>query len=266
VIHLGAEQTKMAASANKKNQRSLLHFARFEFKYILTKKQRDEVEAHLVNFLEYDPFVASRPDHKYTVRSLYYDDPFYSAFHDKIDGLHTRSKFRLRTYSKDISELAPFFLEIKGRNNNLVFKHRTPVDIGNGNWPFLRGDAFTTGILNNGAPSEVLKQFEYAVLKNRVQPVALIDYHRRPYISKYDSTFRLTFDEQITAFNSDNIFPEIRHQCRDVLSGYTVLEVKFHHHLPSWFHRVIQAHQLKRVSISKICSGMEVLGLAFDEN
>jgi len=117
----------MLAQENKKKKESLLHFARFEFKYIMSKKQRDDVEAHLVNFLEYDPFVASTPGHKYTVRSLYYDDSSYSAFHDKIDGLHTRSKFRLRTYSKDLSEKAPFFLEIKGRNNNLVFKHRTPA-------------------------------------------------------------------------------------------------------------------------------------------
>jgi len=256
----------MSAQENKKKKESLLHFARFEFKYIMSKKQRDDVEAHLVNFLEYDPFVASTPGHKYTVRSLYYDDSSYSAFHDKIDGLHTRSKFRLRTYSKDLSEKAPFFLEIKGRNNNLVFKHRTPVDIGDGSWPFKRGSQLTSAIIRNGTPSDVLDQFQISIFKNRIAPVALIDYKRRPYISKYDPTFRITFDEQIAAFNSDSIFPESRDQCRDVISGHTVMEVKFHHHMPSWFHRVIQAHQLKRVSISKICSGMEALDLAYDEN
>ena len=256
----------MSELASKKQEKSLLHFARFEFKYILTKKQRDYVEAHLVNFLEYDPFVANKVNHQYTVRSLYYDDPHFGAFHDKIDGLHTRSKFRLRTYSKHMSEKAPFFLEIKGRNNNLVFKHRIPVAIGDGSWLFLRGAAFTSEIIKNGQSSVVLDQFQIGVLKNRIKPVALIDYQRRPYISKFDPTFRITFDKEITAFNSNNIFPETRDQCRDVLSGYTVMEVKFHNHMPSWFHRVIQAHQLRRVSISKICSGMEVLGLAHDEN
>jgi len=232
----------------------------------MTQKQRDDVEAHLVNFLEYDPFVATVPSHKYTVRSLYYDDPNYSAFHDKIDGLHSRSKFRLRTYSKDISQKAPFFLEIKGRNNNLVFKHRTPVNIGDQTWPFRRASTLTSAIISHGKPSEVLNQFQVNVFKNLISPVALIDYKRRPYISKYDPSFRITFDEKVTAYNTDSIFPESRDQCRDVLSGCTIMEVKFHHHLPSWFHRVIQAHQLKRVSISKICAGMEVLDLAHDEN
>ena len=103
----------MDALVSDKQEKSLLHFARFEFKYILSKQQRDDVEAHLVNFLEYDPFVQSKPEHKYTVRSLYYDDPRYGAFHDKIDGLHTRSKFRVRTYGKDFSEKRHFFSKLK---------------------------------------------------------------------------------------------------------------------------------------------------------
>lgn len=245
--------------------KSLLHFARFEFKYILPKKRRDDVESHLVNFLDYDPFVRNVPEHKYTVRSLYFDDKHYRAFHDKIDGLHSRSKFRVRTYGKRPSDNAPFFLEIKGRSNNLVFKHRTPIDIDNSRWPDLRGEALSTALIEHGASSEVLDRFQLDVWKRRISPIALIDYQRRPFISKYDPTFRVTFDEQISAWKSDCMFPSQRAQSLNVLSGFTVVEVKFNHHMPSWFHRVIQAHQLKRVSISKICSGMEVLGMAQDE-
>ena len=53
---------------------------------------------------------------------------------------------------------------------------------------------------------------------------------------------------------------------KQVVAGFTILEVKFRHHLPSWFHRVIQTHELRRISISKIVSGMETLGLAYDEH
>jgi hypothetical protein len=75
---------------------SPLHFARFEFKYILSAAKRKAVEKDLLYFLDYDPFVANRSDHKYLVRSLYFDDPNYSAFHDKIDGLKSRYKFRVQ--------------------------------------------------------------------------------------------------------------------------------------------------------------------------
>ncbi len=246
-----------------RNLTTPLHFARFEFKYVLPLRRRNDVEAHLRYFLELDPFVRDRPDHKYSVRSLYYDTAVYSAFHDKIDGLHTRKKFRVRTYNDDATGDAPYFLEVKGRHNNLVFKHRTAIPAGD--WIASSGDRLSSNIINTADRSNVLDQFSYEYFQRRIRPIALIDYKRRPYVSRYDSSFRLTFDEQLTCFKANKMFPEDVAQERHIKPGYTVMEVKFHHHLPSWFHRVIQAHQLRRVSISKICSGMEVLGMAHDE-
>ena len=62
-------------------------FDRYEFKYLLPQALREKVEAELGHFVDYDPFVASQPDLKYFVRSLYFDDPAYTAFYDKTDGL-----------------------------------------------------------------------------------------------------------------------------------------------------------------------------------
>lgn len=101
--------------------------------------------------------------------------------------------------------------------------------------------------------------------EKKLRPVALIDYERRPYYSKYDRNFRITFDEHLKASQVRTLFPGKDVSPREILSSYTVLEVKLKHQMPSWFHRIIQTHELKRVSISKICSGMEVLGIAIDE-
>lgn len=244
---------------------SPLHFARFEFKYILSAAKRKAVEKDLLYFLDYDPFVAQLPDHRYFVRSLYFDDPGYSAFHDKIDGLKSRYKFRVRTYVKTFTGSAPIFLEIKGRHNNLVYKHRTPVQPGV-NWNTLVGNLVSSELLRKASKSQVRDQFEYDLYRKSLQPVALIDYQRRPYISKYDPSFRITFDEQLRATKTTGLFPGAASAPRRVLAGCTVVEVKFRHHLPAWFHQVIQAHELKRVSISKIVSGMEVLDMAYDEH
>lgn len=252
-------------SSNTKGKlTSPLDFARFEFKYILPRNRRNDVESHLQYFVELDPFVRGRPESKYTVRSLYYDDAAYSAFHDKIDGLLHRKKFRIRTYNDEETGAAPYFLEVKGRHNNLVFKHRTPIE--KGNWISSRGDELSLGIIENSTPSNVLDQFTFEFFKRRIKPVALINYKRRPYISKYDPNFRITFDEELFCFDATKLFPEDISQAHSIIPGSTVLEVKFAHHIPAWFHRIIQAHNLKRVSISKICSGMEVLDIARDEN
>ncbi|MCZ6620140.1 MAG: polyphosphate polymerase domain-containing protein [Gammaproteobacteria bacterium] len=244
---------------------SPLHFARFEFKYILPLEKRLAVEDELRYFLQFDPFVVNRSGNRYTVRSLYYDDPSYSAFHDKVDGLHSRYKFRIRTYASDPADEVPMFIEIKGRHNNLVFKNRAPVERDGIDWSHLRGSALSRVILERAATDPVVDQFRFDLVRKRLKPVALIDYQRRPYVSKYDPTFRLTFDEQLSARHTDRVFPGATISARKILAGYTVLEVKFRHHLPSWFHRIIQSYELQRVSISKICAGMEILGLAYDE-
>ena len=244
---------------------SPLHFSRFEFKYLLNASRRAALESDLQHFLQYDPFVALREHHQYSVRSLYFDDPHHSAFHDKIDGLLSRSKFRIRTYSDSINDDAPVFLEIKGRTNNLVFKHRVATEGSSANWSGLKGEAVIRSIIDRAGNGAVRDQFCSDLYRKRIQPVALIDYERRPYLSKYDPAFRLTFDECLTATHTTSLFPDSGVTPKQVVAGFTILEVKFRHHLPSWFHRVIQTHELRRISISKIVSGMETLGLAYDE-
>lgn len=246
-------------------KKSSLHFDRFEFKYILPAKKRKALERDLSHFLEFDPFVQSRPNHRYFVRSLYYDDSAYTCFHDKIDGLHTRSKFRLRTYTRDHDEIVPIFLEIKGRYNNLVFKHRTVVERGDLDWSSLSGDDLATALLTHARDGRVRDNFRFQLLRKRLKPVALIDYERRPYLSKFDPGFRITFDEDLKATKTDRLFPGGSGFERKVLAGYTVLEIKFRRHIPSWFHWAIKTHELTRVSVSKICYGMETLEIATDE-
>ena len=239
-----------------------LHFSRFEFKYVLAKALRDEVEAELQHFVELDPHVVGKPEDKYFVRSLYFDDPSYSAFYDKIDGTHTRSKFRVRTYTEDASAGVPQFLEVKGRYNNLVFKHRVFID-GNGGTDD-RSQALVERILSHAGKGRVRDQFEFEVHRKRIGPNVLVDYSRRPYISKYDPDFRLTFDEKLRGTATDSLFSRSIDSSRRMLRGYTVMEVKFRHHLPSWFHRLIQCYELRRVSVSKVCLATETLGLAVD--
>jgi len=233
-----------------------LHFSRFEFKYILSQPLRKELEGELRYFLEFDPFVESRSDHQYFVRSLYFDDPHYSCFFDKVNGLHTRSKFRVRTYTDDPLDSTPQFLEIKGRYNNLVLKHRTPLN----QVASIKGQHDGDGLVK-----DVSRKFEYELFRKQLRPVALVDYVRRPYLSRFDPEFRLTFDSELHGTKTHSLFPDGRApQSRKLLPGYTVMEVKFRHHIPSWFHRLIQAYELRRISVSKICRAMEALGIAED--
>ena len=51
-----------------------------------------------------------------------------SNFFEKVDGMKTRRKYRLRTYGKSLEENAPIFFEVKGRNLERTYKKRMNVD------------------------------------------------------------------------------------------------------------------------------------------
>ncbi len=241
-----------------------LHFSRFEFKYILPQSVRDDLESELQYFLELDPYVATKSEHKYFVRSLYYDNRAMVCYYEKIDGMMVRAKFRLRTYTGQHDEACAQFLEIKGRYNALVFKHRSELLDSQGEGSDLGGESLngtTRGILRRLEEGDIKSQFLRGIYRKDYVPVMLIDYMRRPYYSKYDPEFRLTFDDSLSGCVTDRLFPKPYDSRRRILPGFTIVEVKFRHHVPKWFHRIIQAFELRRVSVSKYCAGVDAHGL-----
>ena len=236
---------------------TILDFSRFEFKYVLQKSLREAVESELQYFMELDPFVRKSEAQRYQVRSLYFDDPEKTAFYDKIDGLRDRSKFRIRTYCRSPDNITPVFLEQKGRINNRVLKHRVPLGI---------SDTMPTDFsrLELASDDPVYSTFVYDSVRKLIEPIALVDYFRRPYISRYDHKFRVTFDEQLSAIETTKLFPGKIATTKKLLVGYTVMEVKFDRTLPAWFHRIIQSYELSRQPLSKICESMITLGMAVD--
>jgi len=230
---------------------------RYEFKYILNEATRKSIESELSYFMHLDNFVEQFEDKKYFVRSLYFDDPFFSFYYEKKDGLKHRQKFRLRTYSTQFNENIPIFLELKGRYNNFVYKHRTEIRLRNEQ----KNNNMELLSQIESLDNPISKQFVFDKYKKKITPVMLIDYKRRAYQSKYDYEFRITFDSELSGTHTNMLFPKNNLKNRKLIHGYTIMEVKFRKHLPPWFHRILIKYQLNRVSISKYCTGMDTTNL-----
>ncbi len=237
-----------------------LHFSRFEFKYIMPRAQRLSFEGELLYFMSLDPHVSDRRHQKYFVRSLYFDDDALTFYYEKTDGVMIRRKYRIRTYTDEREEDSAIFLEMKGRYNSLVYKHRTPLPRS-----IIKsldeGGGFVTECLRLGK-DPLVSGFLFDAIKMRLKPRVIIDYVRRPYVSKYAPDFRVTFDDSLESTVTGRLFGSQTDRRRLLLPGYSIVEVKFKRHIPSWFHRLIQSYELKRVSVSKYCKGMERTGLA----
>lgn len=237
------------------SSRQAQSFGRFEFKYLLSPRVRTLLEHDLRDFMEIDPFCRDRPEKSYLVRSLYFDDPAFSDYYEKTDGLLDREKFRLRTY--DTAGTAPCYLEIKGRRNHYSYKFRSPLDaklrglIAGRRWSAL-------ALAEGGSP--VCQRFAAAACHRNLLPQAVVEYVRRPYVSRRDYRFRATFDHDIRGFRSGSL-DRAHAPSAAVLRGLTVLEIKFEHALPVWFQRLVGSYELQRLSISKYCRAAEALTL-----
>ncbi len=250
----------MMARAERRDE--VENFARYEFKYLLNRHLREAIEADVAQFMRYDGYVSEDLDNQYMVRSLYFDNPQSDNYYEKIDGVKNRSKYRLRTYADEFRRGLPIFLEEKGRHNERTYKHRIEVNFDELAM-FLDPDRVFE-VLERHRGSPFIEGFVFQVVRKRLAPVVLVDYLRRPYTSNYDINFRVTFDGDLRAKPSGHIFPDARRQWLSCDAGYTIMEVKFHRRIPAWFHRILQAQNLTRLSISKFCRGMEVTGLAED--
>ncbi|MEN8210060.1 MAG: VTC domain-containing protein, partial [Candidatus Fermentibacteria bacterium] len=97
-----------------------LHFHRYEFKYLIEGTTLSGILRELELRLERD--IHSDATGSYFVRSHYFDTDTFDLYREKLAGLQRRYKFRLRSYSSSSLYTGPLFLELKGRNDSLVYK------------------------------------------------------------------------------------------------------------------------------------------------
>ena len=237
-------------------------FARYEFKYLLNKAKCEKLEEEVRHFMSYDGHVHPEFDNRYLVRSLYFDNRESACYYEKIDGIKTRRKFRIRTYETEAAADHPLFLEEKGRHNNRTYKHRIQIRLEDLDMALDPARAMELIEVYPGVA--LVEEFAYDVVRKRLQPAVLVDYLRRPYTSPYDMNFRMTFDSNLSAAATGLLYPSGEVPRYLSQAGWTILEVKFFRRIPAWFHRILQAHSLRRISISKFCKGMEVCSLAVD--
>jgi hypothetical protein len=208
-------------------------------------------DSHVVNNLNY------------YVRSQYFENNLYSNFYEKVDGMKVRHKYRIRTYSKTKSNSSPIFLEMKSRILERTFKSR--IELKKDHLDLIYQRKYDE-LLNSFNAEVFIERFVFDCYRKRLHPMVLVDYQRSPYVSDYDTNFRLTFDRNIQSaicLEQDSVFLNTPNW-KKVNAGYCIIEVKFLRRFPPWFRRIIHHYDLRRISISKFSTGMEVCGLAVD--
>ncbi len=181
----------------------------------------------------------------YSIRSLYFDTPYDTDFHGKVDGLLLRKKIRLRIYDPK-AETA--MLEMKQKEG--MYQRKRSLRLS-------RADA---SALITGQYEVLLKYREsfaaecYGVMCTQgYRPKTVVEYLRKAYIAR-ENSIRITFDSKIIATEARyDIFAEDLNLYPVMDPFNVVLEVKYNGFLLSYIKNLLDAADRSELSVSKYC-------------
>ncbi|MGI6007322.1 MAG: polyphosphate polymerase domain-containing protein [Ruminococcus sp.] len=213
---------------------------RNEWKYYISLWEGELLKQRLLPFMEMDPHAENG---RYTIRSLYFDDYWNSAYEEKIMGVEGREKWRIRIYNFSDSGIK---LERKKKTGNYI--HKDSASLTREEYDQIMAGAYTF-LLQREDP--LCREFYYECVVKLQRPKVVVDYERTPLIRR-EGDVRITFDQDVRggAFNYD-IFDEGL-PVHSVLEANTmVLEVKFTEMIPAVIKELLPLHGQQFSAISK---------------
>jgi len=233
-----------------------LRFQRHELKYYIPERLYPRIISLIEPYMELDPFSQKQETKSYLVRSLYLDTLDRRFYNEKLAGLHTRKKLRIRGYNDNNSEV---FLEIKRRYNNIIVKQRAQIEFEN--LPYiLDGYGWYKAEGKNRMEAETINNFTYLKRILGLEPLVLITYDREAYMGAFDSRARLTFDRNLRCLPGKNTALFYPGADWLTVTNRCILELKFDGELPFFFRQLIRRLSLRAEAISKYCNSIDRCG------
>ncbi len=152
---------------------------RFERKYKLENHSLETVTQSIL--LHPAGFRKIFPDRQ--VNNIYLDTPHLETFHDNVDGVAFRKKYRIRWYGNDFDQIKKPIFEIKIKENMTGKKE------------FVACDDFSFSNVNQ----TIKKLYTTRPDLPQLSP-SLMNSYVRSYYGSPDGNFRITIDRQLSYF------------------------------------------------------------------
>jgi len=227
---------------------------RFEMKYLIGKSDYHLLRQMLPKILKLDPNNMS--GESYNIRSVYFDDPFDSAFYEKIDGVFERKKFRMRYYDYSDKFIK---LEKKEKVGGVTYKTDMVID----------KEIVQTAIKEplyldiSKYKDPLYQEFVLDCKMKRLAPKVIVQYNREAFLLNYEG-IRICFDSRImTALPSEDAFSEALVTTPIMHEPLYVFEVKYKRFLPNYVREMIQLIDTTQTAFSKYGLSRQVLDRHF---
>lgn len=186
----------------------------------------------------------ARPDGRYVVRSVYFDNLQDKALREKLSGVPSREKFRVRYYNDDFSFLV---LEKKSKRAGLCRKLDAPLTQEECRRLFS-GDLSWMPDHSQALVRELYGKMKLQGLRPRV----LVSYLREPYVYG-PGNVRVTFDSKLrtSLYHRRFLEPDPQDISAVQRPGDMVLEVKYDAFLPEVIADLLQCEGVRQQAFSK---------------
>lgn len=214
---------------------------RNELKFYINTYVYQVLRERLRHVLTTDRYM--RDEEGYLISSIYFDDIYHSAVKDKINGIQSREKYRIRLYNHEDTFIR---LECKIKFDEYISKQWARItrqeydQLLSGDYEFLIS-----------RPEQVCRKL-YAMHKTKLmKPVTVVEYQREAYVHPLGNV-RITFDKNLSASIGE---PDIFHIDYETLQipmdSMMIMEVKYDDYIPDYIKKIIQTDRLTKCAISK---------------
>lgn len=208
---------------------------------------KHEISNHDMLVLRQRLQAVMKPDHhaingRYAIRSLYFENFDDKALREKLDGVMTREKYRIRLYNNDPSVI---HLERKFKHGRLGYKtsaNLTPEQaqaIANGDVEWM-----------SHSTDEVIFGFYIRFRNEGLKAKVIVEYIREPFVFA-PGNVRVTLDSDIRTGMSCLDFLNPDCVTVPIKNSPCILEVKWDNYLPDVIRDAIQLDGRRSAAFSK---------------
>lgn len=217
---------------------------RKELKFFCTAGELAAIENGIKTVMKRDEHQTG--DH-YHIRSVYFDSPFNTCFHQNEAGIGNRHKYRIRIYNKSDQLI---HAEIKTKYRETISK--AAIRLTREQYEaMMRCENLSLLAAGGGGSQEILDRYLAVLAGEAYRPASIVEYERTAYIYQ-PCNVRITFDKNIAASNRFERFFEPDTYAVPLLeNGLHVLEVKYDEFLPDFLSGLLRVKALKIASCSK---------------
>ncbi len=227
-------------------------FKRYELKYLLTHKQKENILNAMKPYMKLDDYGRT------TIRNIYFDTDNFRLIRKSIEKPMYKEKLRIRSY-KQAGPDDTVFIELKKKYDSVVYKRRIPLK---------HNELMTSLKKGNHLPikSQIADEINYfCEFYGDLQPSVFLSYEREAFYDLYGSDFRVTFDENILWRTNNLSLSEAPYGNALLEPNMTLMEIKTSGAIPMWMVKVLNEQKIYKTSFSKYGEAYKEIMTQFDK-